>query len=310
MIKKIPIIIDCDPGCDDAVALLMAFLNEKLDIKGITVSAGNVDIKNTSDNALKLTSLFSGNIPVAKGCGHPLMRTIVTAPEVHGESGLGDVILPDTDKKLESISAVELIANILKNSDEPVTIVITGPMTNIAAFLLSYPELKSKIKMFSIMGGTTKGGNVTPAAEFNIFVDPEAAHIVFNSGVPIVMCGLDVTLKALAFDEDIQAMKNIGNKAGKIAAEVIEHAYKFHKEGGRNGVPLHDPCAVAYVIDPSIFKGEEYFVGIETKGEYTSGATVVDINNKFNRKKNVKVIFDIDRDKFMDLLLNELKKYK
>ncbi|MBC2855710.1 MAG: nucleoside hydrolase [Cetobacterium sp.] len=305
--KKIPVIIDCDPGCDDAVALILAFSSEKLDVKAVTASAGNVTIENTAQNALRLVSMLNENIPVAKGCGSPLMRTIVTAPEVHGESGIGGVVLPKTSKTFENISAVELIAKTLRESEEKVNIIVTGPMTNIAGFLLSFPELKEKIDQFTIMGGADNGGNVTPSAEFNIYVDPEAAHIVFNSGIPIVMCGLDVTLKAVAYDSDIEAMRNSGTEIGKIAADVIEHAFGYHKGSGKVGVPLHDPCAVAYVICPEMFKGEDAYVAIETKGEYTSGATIVDKNNKFGKKHNTKVIYDLDRDKFMSMLLDSVK---
>lgn len=306
--KKIPVIIDCDPGCDDAVALLMGYSEERLEIRGVTVSAGNVSIENTSQNALRLTALFSKDVPVAKGLCKPLMREIVTAPEVHGDSGIGGVVLPKTDKKFHELSAVEFIAKTLRESEEKIVIVITGPMTNIAVFLLAYPELKNKIEYFSIMGGSSVGGNVTPAAEFNIYVDPEAAKIVFESGVHIVMSGLDVTLKALAYGDDIEGLRKIGNLGGEIAAEVVEHAFGFHKDSGKTGVPLHDPCALAYVTHPELFRGEEAYVAVETKGEYTLGETVVDRTGKLGHKNNALVLNWVDREKFMELIIKNISK--
>lgn len=308
--KKIPVIIDCDPGCDDTIALLMSFRNEKLDIKGITVAAGNVSLENTAQNALRLAAMFSPETPVSKGLPTPLMREIVTAPEVHGDSGIGGVVLHRTDKKFEELGAVEFIAKTLRESEEKVAVVITGPMTNIAVFLMTYPELKDKIDYFSIMGGSSVGGNVTAAAEFNIYVDPEAAKIVFNSGVKIVMSGLDVTLKALAYGEDIEAIRNLGNEAGLVAADVIEHAFGFHKDSGKTGVPLHDPCAVAYVTHPEIFSGTEAYVAVETKGEFTTGETVVDRNGKFGKAPNALVLDGVDRVKFMELIKEGIGKLK
>lgn len=306
--KKTAVIIDCDPGCDDAVALLMGYTEEKLDIRGVTVSAGNVSIENTSQNALRLTALFSKDIPVAKGLQKPLMREIVTAPEVHGDSGIGGVVLPKTDKEFHKLSAVEFIADTLRKSEEKIVIVITGPMTNIGAFLLTYPELKDKIEYFSIMGGSSIGGNVTPAAEFNIYVDPEAAKIVFESGIPIVMSGLDVTLKALAYGEDIEGLRKIGNHGGEIAADVIEHAFGFHKDSGKIGVPLHDPCALAYVTHPELFRGENAYVVVETKGEYTLGETIIDRNGKLGQKNNVLVLNWVDRERFIELITKNVSK--
>lgn len=306
--KKISVIIDCDPGCDDAVALLMGYQEKRLNILGVTVSAGNVSLENTSQNALRLTALFSKDIPVVKGLNGPLMREIVTASEVHGDSGIGGVVLPRTDKEFHKLSAVEFIAETLRNTQEKVVIVITGPMTNIGAFLLSYPELKEKIEYFSIMGGSSIGGNITPAAEFNIYVDPEAAKIVFGSGVPIVMSGLDVTLKALAYGKDIEGLRNLGNSGGEIAAEVIEHAFGFHKDSGKTGVPLHDPCALAYVTHPELFKGEMAHVVVETRGEHTLGETVVDRCGRTGKEKNALVLNWVDRERFIELITRNISK--
>lgn len=308
--KRLPIIIDCDPGCDDTIALLLAYNSEYLDIKGITVSAGNVHINNTLENTRKLTGLFRKDIPVAKGCEKPLFKTIVTAPEVHGESGLGCVVLPEIDKKIENINAVEFLAKTLKESEEKITIVVTGPMTNIAVFLITYPELKDKIEKFVIMGGSSIGGNVTPTAEFNIYVDAEAADIVFKSGVEIVLCPLDVTMKAFVTEEELDAIKKVGNKASEIAGGAIETALNFYKDVyKRNTVPMHDPCTVAYLIDETIFSGERVFVGTELRGEFTYGETIIDYRNKLGRNPNALVLNELNRERFIEILKESLKKY-
>ncbi|WP_418963960.1 nucleoside hydrolase [Cetobacterium sp.] len=301
--KKIPVIIDCDPGCDDAIALLLAFASDRMDIKGVTVSAGNVNINNTTENARKLVGAFKPELKIAKGCEKPLFKTIVTAPEVHGESGLGSVRLPETDKKLEGITAIELIAEILKESEEKINIVITGPMTNIAVFLMVYPELKSKIEKFIIMGGSSIGGNVTPSAEFNIYVDAEAADIVFKSGVDIVLCPLDVTMKAFVTEKELGEIRNIGGLASEVAYGAIKTSLDFYKEFyQKSEVPMHDPCTIAYLLNSELFKGERVFLGTELKGEFTYGETIIDYRNKFGQEKNALVLTEIDRAGFITLI--------
>lgn len=307
MQKKL-ILIDCDPGCDDALALLLAFANEELKIKGITVSAGNVHINNTIENARKITGYFRKEIPVSKGCEKPMFRNIVTASEVHGESGIGKVVLKNTAKEIEEKNAMEFIAEVLKNTEGKVTIVITGPMTNIAVFLISYPELKNKIEKFVIMGGSSIGGNVTPLAEFNIYVDAEAADIVFKSGIDIVLCPLDVTMKAYITEKDLEDIKNIGNYASEIAYGAIKNSLEFYKEFyNTNQVPMHDPCTIAYLLNSEIFKGNEAFVGVELKGEYTYGETIIDYRNKLGKNKNALVLNEIDREKFVEMLKKAIK---
>ncbi len=301
--KKIPVIIDCDPGCDDAIALLLAFASDRMDIKGVMVSAGNVNINNTTENARKLVGAFKPELKIAKGCEKPLFKTIVTAPEVHGESGLGSVRLPETDKKLEGITAIELIAEILKESEEKINIVITGPMTNIAVFLMVYPELKSKIEKFIIMGGSSIGGNVTPSAEFNIYVDAEAADIVFKSGVDIVLCPLDVTMKAFVTEKELGEIRNIGGLASEVAYGAIKTSLDFYKEFyQKSEVPMHDPCTIAYLLNSELFRGERVFLGTELKGEFTYGETIIDYRNKFGQEKNALVLTEIDRAGFITLI--------
>ncbi|WP_297598172.1 nucleoside hydrolase [uncultured Cetobacterium sp.] len=307
--KKIPVIIDCDPGCDDTIALLLAFANKVLDIKGITVSAGNVHINNTTENTRRLVGNFSSEINIARGCEKPLFKTIVTAPEVHGESGIGNVTLPETKKEIEKLNAVEYLAKTLKEATEKITIVITGPMTNIAVFLMTYPELKEKIEKFVIMGGSSIGGNVTPTAEFNIYVDAEAADIVFKSGVEIILCPLDVTMKAFIKDDELLKIKSIGSLASEVAFGAIDHALSFYKQTyGRDSVPMHDPCTIAYLLNPNIFEGKKAFVATELRGEFTYGETIIDYNDKLKRTKNVLVLNNINREAFVEMLYDSIKK--
>lgn len=306
---RIPVIIDCDPGHDDAIALLLAFASEKLDVKAVTIVAGNQTQEKTLNNALKVLSFAGVNVPVAKGDDKPLMRDLIIAPEVHGDSGLDGPELPESNLKACDMLAIELIAKVVRESDEKITLIPTGALTNIAKFLLCYPELKEKIERISLMGGACFGGNWTPAAEFNILVDPEAADIVFKSGIPITMSGLDVTHKALIYDEDIERIRNVGGKVAVMVAELLDFFAKFHVCMGFKGSPLHDPCAVAWVIDPSILTTKKLHVDIETKGEHTLGATVVDYYDVLKKEKNVDVAFDIDRERFVDMLVEAVRYY-
>lgn len=308
--KKIPVIMDCDPGHDDAIALMLALGNEKIDVKAVTTSAGNQTPDKTLNNALRVLSFLGrDDIEVAQGALKPLMRDLIIAPEVHGDSGLDGPYIPEPSFKASERTAADVIADVLRNSEEKVTLIPTGPLTNIATFLLTYPELRDKIERISLMGGAADGGNWTPAAEFNILVDPEAADVVFKSGVPIVMCGLDVTHKAQVYDEDIEKFRGLSNATGKLVAELLDFFAIFHKDErfGFKGAPLHDPCAVAYVIDPSIIETKKCHVEIETKGEFTLGATVVDYNDISKKEKNADVAFNIDREKFIEMIYDAVK---
>ena len=308
--KKLPILIDCDPGHDDAVMLMLAFGSGLFDIKAITTSAGNQTQAKTLKNALKIITLMGANIPVYKGSEKPLFRELIIADYVHGEMGMDGPSLPDPILKHESLSAIEAMAQILADSQEKITIVPTGPLTNIATFLLAYPHLKSKIDRISLMGGGAFRGNITPTAEFNIYVDPEAASIVFNSGVPITMCGLDVTHKALVFQKDIEMFRTIGNKSGKVVAELMDFFsiyYRRERPELAGGAALHDPCSIAWLIDPSIFISKPCHVAVELTGTLTAGTTVVDFFDVLKKKPNVDFVYDIDRDKYMQLIYNAVR---
>jgi len=300
--------MDCDPGHDDAIALILAYGSDKIEIRAVTTTAGNQTIEKTTNNALRIMTFLGAKIPVAPGCAKPLFRDLIIAPEVHGESGLDGPVLPEPAYEAEPVHAVELMAETVKNSNEKITIVPTGALTNVALFLLTYPELKDRIERISLMGGACWGGNWTPAAEFNILVDPEAARIVFESGIPITMSGLDVTHKAYIADDDRERFRKTGTKTAVMVAELLDFFAKFHDENfDFHGSPLHDPCAVAWLIAPEIFTGRDCHVEIETTGKLTTGSTVVDFYNVLKKEKNATVLFDIDREKFVDLLAGHLE---
>lgn len=309
--KKKPIIMDCDPGHDDAIAILLALASDKLDVKAITTVAGNQTVEKTFNNALRVLSFVDKYVPVAKGASEPLIRNLETAPEVHGESGLEGPELPEPTIEPSELSAIDLMVDVIMNSEEKITIVPTAALTNVATLFLTHPEVKDKIEEISLMGGACDGGNWTPSAEFNILVDPEAADIVFRSGVPITMCGLDVTHKAQIYKDEIEVIRGLGNKTSVMVAELLDFFAIFHKneDFGFEGPPLHDPCAVAYLIDPTIFTTRKHFVEIETKGELTLGATVVDVRDMSGKEKNVNVVFDVDREKLFEMLCDAFKTF-
>ncbi len=306
-----PVIIDCDPGHDDAIALLLALGSDKIDVKGITTVAGNQTGDKTLNNALRVLSYLGIEKEVAQGATQPLMRELITAAEVHGESGLEGPELPDPSFDKGEKTATELIVKIISESEEKVILIPTGPLTNIGHLLLAHPELKDRIEEIVLMGGACFGGNWTPAAEFNILVDPEAADIVYKSGIPITMCGLDVTHNAQVMKDEIERIRLIGNKASTLVAELLDYFTIFHMNPNFpfEGPPLHDVCAVAYVLDPSIFTVRKHHVVIDTTGELTVGATVVDYYDTSDKEKNVNVVMDLDREKFIDMLCETLQKY-
>ena len=307
-LKKIPVILDGDPGHDDAIGWTLAQGSGRFDILAVTSCSGNVGIEKTTYNALRVCTLLGIDAPIAEGCPHPLTNDVMNAPSVHGESGLDGPALPEPSMQVSSLGAVELMAKVLRESPEPVTIIPTGPETNVAALLLAHPELKPKIKQISLMGGGIAYGNWTAAAEFNILVDPEAAEAVFGSGLPVQMCGLDVTEKALIFPEDFQRIRAVGNQVSQIVADWLEFFYRFHREIGYAGAPVHDPCAVASLLRPELFTRQAMHVAIETQGEYCRGCTVGDTSGKLG-EDNAICCMNVDRKGFADLLAEAVKFY-
>ncbi|MGL5298705.1 MAG: pyrimidine-specific ribonucleoside hydrolase RihA, partial [Plesiomonas sp.] len=308
----LPIIIDCDPGHDDAIALILALASPKLNVLAVTTSAGNQTPDKTLRNALRiLTLLGRHDIPVAGGAPKPLLRELIIADNVHGESGLDGPALPEPGFAPQALTAVELMAKTLRASNEPVTLVPTGPLTNIALLLSAHPELKAKIARIVLMGGSAGPGNWTPAAEFNIYVDPEAAEMVFSAGVPITMCGLDVTHAAQVMDEDIERIRAITNPIARTVAELLDFFMIYHRDPkwGFVGAPLHDPCTIAWLLRPELFEGIECHVSVETQGQYTVGMTVVDRYRLSPHEPNATVLLGVERQGFIDLLVEQLQAY-
>ncbi|MFW5385924.1 pyrimidine-specific ribonucleoside hydrolase RihA [Yersinia sp. 2542 StPb PI] len=306
------IIIDCDPGHDDAIALILALASPELNVAAVTTCAGNQTPDKTLRNALRiLTLLKRQDIPVAGGALKPLLRELIIADNVHGESGLDGPSLPDPDFAPQTDNAVELMARILRASPHPVTLVATGPLTNIALLLAGHGALTAKIERIVIMGGAVMLGNWTAAAEFNIFVDPEAAVRVFKSGIPITMAGLDVTHQAQVMDEDIDRIRQLNNPVADVVAGLLDFFMLYHRQErwGFQGAPLHDPCTIAWLLAPELFTSIERWVGIETRGEYTQGMTVVDYYQLTDNVPNAEVLMGIDRKGFIDLLVERVARY-
>jgi len=296
-----PIIIDCDPGLDDAIALAMALSSPELDVKAITTSAGNQTPEKTLHNALGLLTLMKReDIPVAAGAAAPLMRDLVIADYVHGKTGMGNTHLPTPAIQPVAQTAVELIASLLRSSPQPITLL-----------LAQHPELKGNIERIVFMGGGMNAGNTTPVAEFNIYVDPEAAEMVLKSGVPLTMAGLNVTHQALVLPQDIERIRQINNPVAQAVAEMLDFylpLYLSHPRG-LPGAAMHDPCTIAWLLAPQLFDSIERWVGVETKGEYTLGMTVVDTFGQNGKPANVEVLTDIDREGFIDLLAERVARY-
>ncbi|MFM5383962.1 pyrimidine-specific ribonucleoside hydrolase RihA [Aeromonas veronii] len=308
----LPVILDCDPGHDDAIALILALASPELKVLAVTTSAGNQTSDKTLNNALRiLTLLGRDDIPVAAGAPKPLARELIIADNVHGESGLDGPKLPDPAFAPQAMTGIELMARCLRESPEPVALVPTGPLTNIALLLAAHPELKSKIARIVLMGGAAGAGNWTPAAEFNIYVDPEAADMVFKSGIPITMCGLDVTHEAQVMDEDIERVRAITNPVAQCVAGLLDFFMIYHRDPkwGFAGAPLHDPCTIAWLLNPALFHGVECRVDIETRGEHTVGMTVVDRYGLTGKPANALVLLGLDRAGFIDLLVERLRAF-
>ncbi|MCO4171552.1 pyrimidine-specific ribonucleoside hydrolase RihA [Aeromonas veronii] len=308
----LPVILDCDPGHDDAIALILALASPELKVLAVTTSAGNQTPDKTLNNALRiLTLLGRDDIPVAAGAPKPLARELSIADNVHGESGLDGPKLPDPAFAPQAMTGIELMARCLRESTEPVTLVPTGPLTNIALLLAAHPELKPRIARIVLMGGAAGAGNWTPAAEFNIYVDPEAADMVFKSGIPITMCGLDVTHEAQVMDEDIERVRAITNPVAQCVAGLLDFFMIYHRDPkwGFAGAPLHDPCTIAWLLAPELFHGVECRVDIETSGEHTVGMTVVDRYGLTGKPANALVLLGLDRPGFIDLLVTRLRAF-
>jgi purine nucleosidase len=305
----IPIIIDCDPGQDDAVALLLAFASpQELEVVGVTTVAGNVALELTAENARKVCELAGrSDVKVFAGCPRPTVRPLRTAEHVHGKTGLDGADLPAPTMKLQDEHAVDFIIATLLGHEGGVTLCPTGPLTNIAVAMVKEPRILPRINGIVLMGGAIGAGNTTPAAEFNIYTDPHAAETVFTAGVKLAMLGLDVTHQALTTPERLAAIRAIGTPVAAAVAGMLEFSGKRNAERfGLAGAPLHDPCVIAYLLAPDLFAGREVHVAIETASELNMGRTVVDWWGSTDRPANATVIDRIDADGFFALLTERL----
>ncbi|KFE34554.1 nucleoside hydrolase [Thioclava atlantica] len=304
------IIIDTDPGQDDAVAILLALASPELEVLGITCVAGNVPLPLTSKNARVVCELAGRpDTPVFAGCERPLERPLVTAEHVHGKTGLDGITLPEPGMPLQDTHAVDFLIETLRSLPPgSVTLCPLGPLTNIATALTRAPDIAGKIAEIVLMGGAYfEVGNVTPAAEFNIHVDPQAAEIVFRSGIPLVVMPLDVTHKALTTRARVEAFRNLGTPVGHAVASWTDFFERFDMaKYGSEGAPLHDPCVIAYLLKPDLFAGRHINVEIETVSELTMGMTVADWWRVSGRAPNAMFMGDLDADGFYALLTERI----
>jgi inosine-uridine nucleoside N-ribohydrolase len=322
------IIIDTDPGVDDAMAIFLALRSPELKVEAITPVAGNVPLELTLPNALRLVEIAGRkDIPVAAGATTPLVRRLVTAKYAHGENGLGGVDFPAPTLKPVSENAVEMIRRIVRSSPGEITIVALGPLMNVATALKADPELAKMIRAIALMGGSLSGGNITPAAEFNFYVDPEAARIVFDSGMPITMVGLDVTRKVQMREEHVQALEAAKNPVSQAAGRIMRSNLERIKQAtGRTTATfaMHDPLAMATLIDPGVVTLTDYYVSIETSGELTAGESVGYLHGPARKSAplettgvpgtsadepfhpNAKVATEVDAERFFRLLIPRL----
>ena len=307
----IPIILDCDPGHDDALAIVLALARPELRLLAITTVAGNAGLERTTRNALRvLTLLGRTDVPVAAGAERPIVREPWVPVAFHGDSGLDGADLPEPAVGTVPVGALELASSLLRAADEPVTLVATGPLTNVALLLRAAPGLRDRIASISLMGGSLGEGNTTAAAEFNIWADPEAAAIVFEAGIPIAMAGLDVTHQALVLPADIARLEGLGTRAGRVFADLMRFFAIHHRDRyGWDGPPIHDAVAVAWLAEPGLVRSSELRIDVETAGVHTRGRTVADREGLTGRPPNATVGLEIDRERLIDLVVDAVGRF-
>ena len=305
MPDAIPILLDCDPGHDDAVAILLALGSPSVRLLGITTTFGNCAVEDATRNALRVLALAGSEVPVAQGAAGPLVGGPQLANYVHGASGLDGPELPEPLTGPLAVGAVDFLARQLHTAEEPVVLVATGPITNLATLLRDRPETRSKVREIVFMGGSTERGNHTPAAEFNTYADPEALDVVLRSGVPVRMVGLNLTHQALATPEVVERMRSMQHDLGRTCAAWMGFFGGSYKRiWDFEAPPVHDPCTIAALIDPDVIAWQESFVAVELQGRWTRGATVVDLHGRYpERPPNASVAITLDADRFWDLVL-------
>jgi len=313
-VTKRPIIIDCDPGQDDAIGLLLAMSSpDELDILGVTTVAGNVPLALTERNARQVRDIAGRrDVPVYAGCSKPMVRDLITAEHIHGKTGIDGIDIVEPKQPLEKQHAVDFIVDTLNAADnDSITLVPTGPLTNIGQAFTKDPSILRNVEQIVLMGGAMReGGNISPSAEFNILVDPHAADIVFRCGRPITVMGLDVTHQVLATPERRDRIRTIDNEAARATAGMLDFFNRHDTvKYGSMGAPLHDPCTIAFLLKPELFKGKLCNISIETESELTMGNTAVDFWQVTDRPKNATWIHTADADGFYDLLIERLSRF-
>jgi ribosylpyrimidine nucleosidase len=305
------IILDCDPGHDDAVAIMMAAKHPMIELLGITIVAGNQTLEKTSINGLNVCQHLDIDVPVCAGCSVPMVRARqIIADDIHGETGLDGPVFEPLTKELDERHGVDFIIETLMVSKGDITIVPTGPLTNIAMAMRREPRIVDKIQEIVLMGGAYQLGNMTPAAEFNILADAEAAYVVFTSGIPIVMMGLDLTRQALCYPEIVDRMEKIDNKAAHLFADLMRFFGSTQKKVfGWEGGPLHDPTCIAYLIDPSCIETKPMYTEIEIRSEKCYGRTLCDYFNTSKKEPNSLVAVKLDKEKFWNIVEECIKLY-
>ena len=308
------IIIDCDPGQDDAVALFLAMASpDELEILGITAVAGNVPLELTQRNVRLMCDIAGhGDIPVFAGCDRPMVRNLLTAEKVHGKTGIDGIEIVEPQTPLQEQHAVDFIVETLRAAeDESVTLVPTGPLTNIGTVIDRAPDVLPKIRQLVIMGGAMReGGNYSPSAEFNMLVDPHAAAIVFDCGRPITAMGLDVTHQVLSTRARVDRIRQLGNPVADATAGMLSFFERHDsKKYGVEGAPLHDPCTIAWLLAPELFEGKFCNLSVETQSELTMGHTAIDFWHVTDRPHNVNWVYSVDADGFYDLLTDRLASF-
>jgi purine nucleosidase/pyrimidine-specific ribonucleoside hydrolase len=302
-----PLILDCDPGHDDAFAILLAAGSPLADLRAITTVGGNGTLESVTRNALRVCTLAGvRDVPVAAGAARPLRGELETAADVHGESGLDGPDLPEPDFDLDPRSATELMADVLREATEPVLLVATGPLTNVAVLLQEAPDVRERIREVVWMGGSFGRGNRTPYAEFNAWVDPDAAQIVVDSGVPFTLVGLHLTHQALATAEVVERIRAVGGMLSEVAADWLGYFSSTYREIWGFDAPLHDPVALALALDPTLATRQEVFLAVETEGRWTRGATVCDPYGRLGQGANAQVAMELETDRFWDMLVTAI----
>lgn len=307
----LPLWIDCDPGIDDAVAVLLALASPSLELRGVSTVAGNVSVETTTDNARRIAALAQRpELPIFAGCPRPLVRSPVIADQVHGANGLGGLTLAAPAVSREARHGVDALRETLRQATAPITLATLGPLTNLAVALIQSPELGDRIARIVAMGGAVGAGNVTSSAEFNFFADPHAAQVVLHSGIPLTLITLDTTHQAIATPARRQSLRELNNPIATIVATLLDnYGRREQQQLGFAGPPLHDPCVIAYLLQPTLFKTESVGVTLEINSPLTQGRLIIDRQGTLGLPGQIDLVCAIDADGFYRLLTEALQRY-